>query len=232
MSAVPVTGQSGSPWRGYRAPEILLGIAGFLTFVLIPIHINTLWEGLPAHPLFVHVPVVLIPVAAFGGLVLAIWPRLFAKHGIWVCAVSVVALGSLNLTIGAGDQLRADLGLEGGGFGVAGLIARHAHAASILRLFMIVFTAVFIVTVALWRHGDGARTGVSWIDGVVGLALRLLRGVALARLALALLALGALYFVWKTGDLGAQAVWAGKIHSGAGSGPGGGAPPSLFAPGG
>jgi len=226
---------SGSRWRGYRAPEILLGIAGSLTFLLIPIHINTIYEGLPAHPLFVHVPVILIPIAAIGGLLLAARPSLLAKHGVWLCAVSVVALGALNLTMGAGSQLRADLGLENAGFGVGELIARHAHAASILRIFMILFTAAFIVIVALSRHAGGIRTGVGWVDALVGGVLRLLRGLVLPRLALGALALGALYFVWKTGDLGAKAVWAGRIHGFGGGGfPGGirGAPPGQLPPGG
>lgn len=235
VSAVSVPGASGSRWRGYRAPEILLGIGGILTFALIPIHINTIYEGLPAHPLFVHVPVILIPVVGIGGLVLAAWPRLFAKHGVWLCALSVISLGALNLTMGAGEQLRADLGLQNGGFGVSELIARHAHAAQILRIFMILFTAAMIVAVALSRHADGVRTGVGWVDAVVGGTLRLLRGLAVPRIALLLLALGTLYFVWKTGDLGARAVWAGRLHGfGGGGGFGGqrGAPPSLFGPGG
>lgn len=211
-----------------------MGIGGILTFALIPVQINTIYEGLPAHPLFVHVPVILIPVVGIGVLVLAAWPRLFAKHGVWLCGLSVIALAAVNLTIGAGEQLRADLGLGNGGFGDAALIARHAHAASILRIFTIALTAVFIVAVALSRHADGVRTEVGWVDAVVGGTLRLIRGLALARIALFLLALGTLYFCFKTGDLGARAVWASRLHGGGGGGfgGGGGVPPSLFGPGG
>ncbi len=35
----------------------------FLGFVTAPIRVTTIYGGLPAHPLFVHVPVVLIPQA-------------------------------------------------------------------------------------------------------------------------------------------------------------------------
>ena len=97
------------PLRGWLSPQALLGIAGLLTFVLIPVHFNTVYGGLPAHPLFVHVPVILIPT--------------------------------------------------------------------------------------------------------VGAALNLLGGVTIARAALGLLARGCLYFVFLTGDLGARAVWRGRVQS-------------------
>ncbi len=149
------------------SPELALGVAGLLTFVLVPVQINTVYEGLPAHPLFLHVPVILIPLAALGGLVLAARPRLFERHGIWMCALVIVALASINLTMGAGNQLRTDLGLNGGGSQVADLVARHAHAASILRVLLVLFTAVFIIAVTLYRHGDGKRSGIGLIDAIL-----------------------------------------------------------------
>jgi hypothetical protein len=47
-----------------------LGILAVLTFAMIPISIDTVPGGLPAHPLFIHVPVIFIPLATIGGLVL------------------------------------------------------------------------------------------------------------------------------------------------------------------
>jgi hypothetical protein len=90
---------------------LVLGVLGILTFALIPIRINTIYSGLPAHPLFLHVPVILIPVVGVAALVLAARPAWFPRHGVWVTLVTVVALGSLNLTMGAGKALRADLGV-------------------------------------------------------------------------------------------------------------------------
>jgi len=200
------------PVRGWLSPQVLLGIAGLLTFALVPVHFNTVYGGLPAHPLFVHVPVILIPTVGVGALIVSARARWFERHSVWLCAVSVVALGALNLTMGAGDALRQDLGLDGGfGGPVASMIARHAHAAGILRIFMIAFTAVLIVSVALDRHDRGSATGIGWIDAIVGRVLKLLGGVTIARVALGLLALGCLYFVFLTGDLGARAVWQGRV---------------------
>jgi hypothetical protein len=113
--------------------------------------------------------------------------------------------------MGAGKALRADLGAPIAGFGGAGgqaaLIARHEHAADVLRIFMILFTAVVIVSLA------------------ATIALRA---------ATAVLAVLCLYFVFHTGDLGAKAVWQGRVHTRGGFGgpPGGGGVGSLFGGGG
>ena len=195
-----------------RRPEWILAVLAVLTFALIPVQVNTIYGGLPAHPLFVHVPVILIPLAVVAALALAARPALVARHGIWVGLVAVVALGALNLTMGAGNQLRSDLGLTGG-FGPAQLIARHAHAASILRVLFIVFTAVLLVAVAVFRTRDRRVTGIGVVD-------RLLDGVrsaaplsAALRVLVVVLALACAYFVFHVGDLGAQAVWKGRISA-------------------
>jgi hypothetical protein len=225
------------PHPGRRAtPEVALAVLAVLTFFLIPVHINTIYSGLPAHPLFLHVPVILIPVATIGALVLVLRPRWFDPHGLWLGLVTVIALGSLNLTMGAGDQLRADLHLGGGaaGFGgAASLIARHSHAASILRVLMILFTAAFLVTVAMYRTRNGHSTGIGFVDRILGGQQSLDSSMILVRLVTSALALGCLYFVYHTGDLGAKAVWQGRLGgAGPGFGGGGGGVPGLFQPGG
>jgi hypothetical protein len=216
-----------SRFRGWLSPQVLLGIGGLLTFVLILVKINTIYDGLPAHPLFVHVPVILIPTVAVGGLIIAAKPRWFERHSVWLCTLTVIALASINLTMNAGDALRADLGLETGGGEVASLIARHAHAAGILRVFLIAYTAVVIVAVALDRERRGHRTEVGWIDAVLKRLLSVLGGLASVRVLMGLLALGCLYFVFLTGDLGARAVWQGRVQAAAGFHGGYGPPPPL-----
>jgi hypothetical protein len=215
-----VTSESASLRSGRPAPSPVLVLAGLavLTFALIPVRINTIYSGLPAHPLFLHVPVILIPVATIAALLLAIRPRLFARHGVWITAVAVVALGATNLTMGAGKALREDLALGGGG-GAGALIARHEHAADILRLLMILFTAVLVVALAVYR-GD---TGVRALDALLARIRALAPATLVLRAGLVVLAVGALYFVFHTGDLGAKAVWQGRV-GGRGGFPGGGFP--------
>ena len=219
------------------SPVLVLGILGVLTFALIPIKINTIYGGLPAHPLFLHVPVILIPVAGIAALALAARPSWWVRHGVWVTLVAVVALGALNLTMGAGKALRDDLGLPLGGFGGAAgvggdslLIARHEHAADLLRIFTIFFTALLIISLAVYR----AESGIPGLDGVLARLRDTAAATLLLRAGLAVLAVLCLYFVFHTGDLGAKAVWQGRIHGGGfgGGPPGGGGVGSLFGGGG
>jgi hypothetical protein len=198
-------------------PEWTLAALAVVTFALIPIQINTIYSGLPAHPLFLHVPVILIPIAALAALVLAIRPVLFARHGFWVGLVAVVALGTTNLTMGAGEQLRGDLHLEG-----PGLIARHAGAADTLRIVLVLFTALLLVAVAVFRTAGPRVTGVGAIDAT----LQAVRGRSAAgiglRLGVGVLAVLCVYSVFHTGDLGAKAVWQNRVGGGGGFGGGGG----------
>jgi hypothetical protein len=216
----------GTP-RSYLRAEIVLAVFAVLTFALIPVHINTIYSGLPAHPLFLHVPVILIPVVTIGALMLVAQPRWFARHGVWIGALTVLALGATNLTIGAGKALRTDLHLDGGGSvlgatgGPSALIARHAHAADMLRLLLIAFTGVLLIAVAMYRTSDGSSIGIGFLDRLMSRTRGLM---ALLRPVLAVLALACLYFVFHTGDLGAKAVWQGRLGGGGGGRPGFGFP--------
>ena len=233
--AVTTESAAVSPARSRPSPVLVVGILGVLTFALIPIRINTIYSGLPAHPLFLHVPVILIPVVGIAALGLAARPAWWGRHGVWVTALAVVALGALNLTMGAGKALRADLGVPIAGFGGAGgqaaLIARHEHAADLLRIFMILFTAVLIVSLAVYRAESGLR--IAALDRLLaGLRDTAAATIAL-RAAMAVLAVLCLYLVFHTGDLGAKAVWQGRVHGGGfGGPPGAGGVGSLFGGGG
>jgi hypothetical protein len=210
-----------SRWRA----EYVLAALAILSFALVPVRITTIYSGLPAHPLFLHVPVILIPVATIWALVLVARPRWFLSSGVLLGILTVIALAATFLTVGAGQALRNALGLNGG-FGPAALIARHAHAGELLRDLFILFTAAVIAALFAHRVAAGRASGWAWLDSVARhpAVLILLRG------ALAVLAIASAYFVFHTGDLGAKAVWQGRLHGG---GPGGGGPVNqLFGPGG
>lgn len=208
--------------RPLPRPELVLALLALASLVLIPVHITTIYSGLPAHPLFLHVPVILIPVVAIGALALAARPRWLERYGVALATVSVVALAGTLLTVGAGLALRSALHLGAGGFGPAALIARHAHSASILRDLVIAFTAVAIVSVLAHRIAAGQETGRERLDRALARSgtLRALR------VSLAALAIACAYFVFHTGDLGAKAVWQGRLGGRPGFGGAGGfAPP-------
>ncbi|MGN5377556.1 hypothetical protein ACQ4WX_07105 [Streptomyces lasalocidi] len=65
----------------------------------------TLINGLPAHVLFVHVVVVLIPLTALALVTAALWPRAARRLGMVLPLVALVALVSVPLTTHAGEWL-------------------------------------------------------------------------------------------------------------------------------
>jgi hypothetical protein len=206
--------------------EYVLAVLAVLSLALVPIHITTIYSGLPAHPLFLHIPVILIPVATIWAVVLVARPAWFMRSGVLLGILTVVALAGTFLTVGAGEALRNALHLNGG-FGPGALIARHAHAAMILRDLMILFTGAVIVALFAHRVAAGMVSGFDWLDGLARQPAVLI----LLRIALVVLAILCAYFVFHTGDLGAKAVWQGRL-SGGGPGGGGGPVNQLFGPGG
>lgn len=221
MSAQSI-GASGPTGVDWRRAEFVLTLLAFLGFLALPIRITTIYDGLPAHPLFVHVPVILIPVTVVSAIVFVAKPAWLARYGIALALVAIVAMASLFLTLQAGAALRGALHLQRP---AATLISEHAQAAHILAIVYVVFTATLIVTFAAKRISSGSPTGLGVVDGL--LAPKPI--FAALRVALVLLAIGAGYMTFRTGDLGAKAVWQGRLQSAHGGGFGGGTP--LFGPG-
>jgi uncharacterized membrane protein len=196
-------GQTGVDWR--RA-EFVLTLLAFLGLLALPIRVTTIYSGLPAHPLFVHVPVVLIPTTIVLAIVFMVKPEWFSRYGIALALVSIVAMSSVFLTMQAGAALRAELNLQGR---AAQLISEHSQAAHILAIVYVVFTAMLIVTFAAQRISAGMPTGLGIVD-------RLLSGKSTftaLRIVLVLLSIGAGYMTFRTGDLGAKAVWEGRVQA-------------------
>jgi predicted membrane protein DUF2231 len=197
--------RTGVDWR--RAEFVLTGL-GILAFFTLPIRLTTIYGGLPAHPLFVHVPVVLIPATIFAALVCMVRTDWFSRYGIALCVVSIAAMSSIFVTMQAGGALVAALHLTGR---AAHLISEHSQAAHILAIVYVLFTAVAIIAFAAQRISGGMPTGLSLLD-------RILSPPALftaLRVTLVLLALASAGLVFRVGDLGAKAVWQGRIQAAA-----------------
>jgi hypothetical protein len=134
--------------------------------------------------------------------------------------VSIVAMSSIFVTMQAGAALRGELNLQGE---AAKLISEHSQAAHILAIVYVLFTATLILTFAAQRISGGMPTGLGIVDGLLSSRSMF----AALRVVLVLVSIGAGYMVFRTGDLGAKAVWQGRIqaaHAGVPSGPGGNQP--------
>ena len=63
------------------------------------------FDGLPAHPLVVHLPVVLVPLAALAVLALALRPRLLRTFGVVVTVLAGVGFAGALLATNSGEAL-------------------------------------------------------------------------------------------------------------------------------
>jgi hypothetical protein len=175
-----------------------LGVLGVLCLALIPVEIHKAF-GLPAHPLLLHVPVILVPLLALALLAAAASPAFFERHALGIGALTVASLASTILTVGAGEALRADRPVHGA---EVQQLAEHADSAETLRIVVIVLAAVVLFAVALTKAERGsrlARLSVLADDPRVWIALR------------ALFVIGAVvagFFVIRTGHVGAKLTWA------------------------
>jgi hypothetical protein len=163
-----------------------LGIAFLACFALVPLEIDQIF-GLPAHPLFLHVPVIFDPILAVVSIVFALRARARQQHGLLWAAFAVVALAATVLTAGAGEAFMDSRPQ------VSDVLRDHKEAAETLRLLMFGLTAAIIVLVALdWsalrRRVPAAAT------------------TALAVLVV-VLSVGAGFFTVRAGHLGAKAAW-------------------------
>ena len=190
----------------WRRAEFRLTLLAFLAFFTVPIRVTTVYSSLPAHPLFVHVPVILIPATVVAAVVFVLKREWLSRYGIALAVVSIVAMSSIFLTIQAGAALRGELNLQGQ---AAKLISEHSQAAHILAIVYVLFTATLIVTFAAQRISGGLPTGLAVVDELLSPRWT----VAGLRVVLVLLSIGAGYMCFRTGDLGAKAVWQGRVQA-------------------
>lgn len=142
--------------------------------------------GLPAHPLLVHAPVVLIPILLAAIVALTVKPQWRAKGGPYLAAGAIGIFVLCVLAAGSGEKLEARVG-EGP------LVEEHAELGEQLRLI-----ALFLaLAVTAWVLATRAAVKNTALTAIV------------TPLAVASVALGALATVWdvRTGHAGAKAVW-------------------------
>jgi hypothetical protein len=167
--------------------------------------------GLPAHPFLVHIPVVLLPLAAIGAVAVAVRPSWRHSLGWVVVALAGAGLIGTQLAIGSGEPLEHRVRQIKG---ESSLLEHHTEIAEQLRPFAIVFfllVLALMVVEHLARRPDAKR---SLAKAVLPLAvLGALAGVATS------------VDVGYVGHTGARAAWddASKVSGGEGNeGRGGG----------
>ena len=145
-------------------------------------------NGLPAHPLLVHLVVVLLPLSAAGGILVSTWPAAQRKLGLLVPLGAVLGMLAVPLTTRAGRDLARH-------FGNPPFIAQHQSYGNQVLPWAIALAAT---TVLQWLVLRRPRTTTSR-------ALRAALGLAVV-----VSAVGTVVIVVLTGDSGARAVWGSR----------------------
>lgn len=146
------------------------------------------FNGLPLHPLLVHVVVVLLPLVAAAAILVSLWPAARRKLTFLVPLGALGALAAVPITIRAGNQLAAQLGN-------APAYGPHRELGEGILPWAI---ALFVLTAAqyTWFRFRPEATPRRWV------------GVVLAVLVIAA-AVGTTVQVARAGDAGAHLVWQG-----------------------
>lgn len=177
----------------------------------------TTFFGLPAHPFFVHVPIILIPLCGIGAVAMAVSPTVRARYGVLIAGLTVVAGISTQFAISSGQGLRDS---------VPDSAALNQHiqiAESIRPLVLLLFLAIVAM---LWLDrraaratapsaaGNGSDVGTTARSGTAADGREKTLRLVVAGLAV-VVALGANVRLLQIGHTGAKATWSKvKIVSG------------------
>jgi len=162
--------------------------------------------GLPAHPLLVHAPVVLIPLVGIGAIAMAFSARVRERYGWLVLAIAIVAGISVQLAIGSGKALKHSVPRSAA-------LTRHTHIAESLRPLILLLFLVALAVMLLDR-----RTKGSWpFSGAAASPEGTFARSALIALTV-VVAIGTNVRLFQIGDSGAKATWQ-RVHLRSGGSP-------------
>ena len=180
--------------------------------------INELF-GLPAHPLLVHLPIVLLPLCAVGAIGVVISDSWRHRIGWIVTALTGVSLVFVQLAIGSGESLEERVEETGS----RELIEDHSQLAEQLRPFVVLFFLA-LLGYMLWagardRRQAAAHRAPAEVGGNAAAENAAAAGPAPApaagpgwldiglRVAVGILAIVSLVGIVRTGHSGADATW-------------------------
>jgi len=156
--------------------------------------------GLPAHPLFVHLPVVLIPLVGIGAIAMACSGRARDRYGWLVLALGIAAGLSTQLAINSGHALKHSVVQSAA-------LRRHTQIASSIRPLILLLFLVALAVMLFDRRGRGAWPfSQPATPATFGLVTR----VAVIAVTV-IVAVGTNVRLFQIGDSGAKATWQ-RIH--------------------
>lgn len=157
------------------------------------------WQinGLPMHPLIVHLVTVAFPTASLLLLVGAFWPALRRRLGVITPIVALVSLIAVPLATSSGESLEERVGHSA-------LLETHTQLGDTLLPWAI---AVFVVAVAQWAWQRWVLTPEAQRPRpAFRHDMRLVVGAVLTLLVVGT-SIGGIVTTVRIGDSGAKAVW-------------------------
>ena len=111
--------------------------------------------GLPAHPLVVHLPVVLVPLAAIGAILLAVRPKWLRPYGVVVTVMAGLGFLGALLAASTGEELEDTF--VSAGETISGTLRDHAEMGETVQVLVGVFFVLMLgwVLFAWWRRRVG-----------------------------------------------------------------------------
>ena len=159
--------------------------------------------GVAAHPLFVHIPVVLVPLAAIGVILVAIRPAWFQRYGVVVTVLAGIGFVGSAFAANTGEQLQEQL-LSTGQTPSAAL-DDHVELGNQVPIYAGIFFLLMLAWVlfAWWRRrtGEAAATAKVRKPKLIHMVLAGLTVVS---------GIVATVTVTQTGHTGAKSVWQAK----------------------
>lgn len=151
-------------------------------------------NGIPAHPLFVHLAVVAIPLAALLAGASAVWPSARRRLGILPPLVVTIAVVVTPLTTSAGEALQKRVAANPD-------LLRHAELGDQMIAWV---ATLFALTVLWWAaHDERILARMPWRPSA-----RVIRmTTVILAAATVVVAVGTLVMVVLVGDAGARSVW-------------------------
>jgi len=147
--------------------------------------------GLPLHPLVVHLPVVLIPLAAVAVVMMALRPSLLSRFGVPTLVLSGLGVVGAFIASSSGEELEDSF--RAAGETISGALHDHSEMGESVPWFALLFFVLLLAWVLFVRRGAGAARG------------RVVRAVLAVLVVVS--GLGASASVYLTGHSGATSVW-------------------------
>jgi len=155
--------------------------------------------GLPAHPLFIHAPVVLMPLLLLGVLALAVRPQWRRRFSLGLLLATVIVLVATLLAVSSGQAFKDANDIFDDAF-----VGDHESLAETTRLFAFLLTGAVLAVAALdlvERRGNApdqtASATPAWVQPA---------SIALTAV-MTILAVLATVWMIRTGHEGARITW-------------------------